>query len=64
MKRKAESTLDKPTQILASVVSTLPYEVSALLPSEETCRRTLRNIRSKKRPKDPKTLEELSIEDD
>ena len=64
MKRKAESTLDKPTQILASVVSTLPDEVSALLPSEETCRRTLRNIRSKKRPKDPKTLEELSIEDD
>ena len=62
MKRMAESTLDRPNQILARVASQLPDEISALLPAEDTCRRTLRNVRSKHRPKDPKSLDELKVE--
>lgn len=64
MKRMAESTLDRPNQILAAVASQLPDEVSALLPAEDTCRRTLRSVRSKKRPNDPQTLDELIVENE
>ena len=41
MKRIAETTLDRPNQILTKVASELPNEVSALLPSEDTCRHNL-----------------------
>jgi hypothetical protein len=64
MRRRAETSMDKPNQILATVVEQLPDAVSALLPSNDACRRTLRNIRAKHRPRDPASLDELVVTDE
>ena len=61
MKRKAETTLDKPNHILSGVVENLPDEVNAQLQPNETCRRNLWRIRAKNRPKKPSSLDQLNL---
>jgi len=64
MKLIAEASHEKPSQILASVVPQLPDAARALLPDNESCKRSLRLIRSKNRPPDPTTLADLFITGD
>ena len=47
MKLIAEASHDKPAQILASLVPQLPDAARALLPDNESTKRSLRYIRSK-----------------
>ena len=50
MKIMAESSLDKPGQIMASCVLQLPDSARTLLVDNETCKRSLRSIREKQQP--------------
>ena len=57
MKDRAASTQDKPGQIYSQGVSECDAEVLALIPSADTCKRTLRNQRPT--PRVPTALQDL-----
>ena len=62
MKQRAATTLDKPNQILNFGQPPIPDEAKAMLPSADTCKRVLRRVHAEHRPRDPQSLQELSIE--
>ncbi|KAG8180231.1 hypothetical protein JTE90_017633 [Oedothorax gibbosus] len=59
MKKKAEYSDSRPAAIFNSVVRTADKAIYTLLPSEDSCKRTIRNQRSKKFPKHPENLDSL-----
>ena len=61
MKQEANSTNDKPNQILTFSTATALDEVKARLPQPDTVKRVLRRARAQHRPKDPSSLQELTI---
>lgn len=61
MKRKAAETEDKPSQIYSNNLHDLSAEAKAVLPSEDTIKRTLRNQRSKLYPPVPESLKDLKL---
>lgn len=63
MKTAAKAGREKPSQIFARAVSTLSTAARNNLPSEDTCKRTLRNQKSAGFPPEPKSLNELAIPD-
>lgn len=61
MKRKATSSLDKPNQIFTFATASVADAVKARLPAADTCKRVLRRARASNRPKEPQSLQELTI---
>ena len=61
MKQQANSTNDRPNQILTFSTATSLDEVKARLPQPDTVKRVLRRARAQHRPKDPSSLQELTI---
>ena len=62
MKSTAKTTNDKPNQIVTFATSTASDQVKARLPEADTLKRVLRRVRAAHRPKEPQTLQELSIQ--
>lgn len=63
MKAAANAGREKPSQIFMRSVSTLRTAARNYLPSEDICKRTLRNQKSASFPHEPKRLNELEIPD-
>ena len=61
MKQEANSTNDRPNQILTFSTATSLDEVKARLPQPDTVKRVLRRARAQHMPKDPSSLQELTI---
>ena len=61
MKMKAQLTDSHPALIFNDIIRSADSSVHSYLQSEETCKRTIRNIRSKRYPKQPKDLDSLAI---
>lgn len=63
MKAAANTGREKPSQIFARSVCTLSTAARNNLPSEDICKRTIRNQKSADFPPEPKRLNELEIPD-
>ena len=61
MKQQANSTNDRPNQIITFSTATALDDVKARLPQPDTVMRVLRRARAQHRPKDPSSLQELTI---
>ena len=61
MKQRARTSLDKPNQILANANADLTELARPHLATPETIKRDLRRIRSIHRPREPPSLQELTI---
>ena len=61
MKQQANSSNDRPNQILTFSSATALDEVKARLPEPDTVMRVLCRARAQHRPKDPSSLQELTI---
>lgn len=61
MKRKADTSCNRPNQIYTAANAQLPDEVKAILPSSDTCKRVLRRARSRHHPPEPQRLQDFIV---
>lgn len=61
MKRKAETSCNRPNQIYTAANAQLPDDAKADLPSADTCKRVLRRARSRNHPAEPQTLQDFTV---
>jgi len=62
MKRKADTSCNRPNQIYTAANAQLPDEVKAILPSSDTCKRVLRRARSRHHPPEPQRLQDFIVD--
>ena len=62
MKRLASTTDEKPSKIICRVTGAMPEDAQGFLPHADTCKRTIRNQRSRKFPPEPHDAADLVIE--
>jgi hypothetical protein len=61
MRERAAVSMDKPSQIVSTIAAQQRDDVNVRMQSRETTMRVLRNVRSRHRPRDPSSLDELII---
>ena len=64
MKAKAKTSREKPAQILSGQLAEMSEDIRGAVGNLDSLKRNIRNVQRGARPKEPKTLSELTIEDE